>query len=183
MREPEESPSTPEAIALVHRLFLKHSPDIRAYLLALVSDVNVVDDLLHSTFVTATAKAAGFTPGTNFVAWARAIARIELLRLGRDRRRGPRLMSPEAIEAVSTDVPPFELEDERLAIVAMCIDKLAPRARKAVELRYRQGLKPPQISSRMALALASVNELLSRGRAAVRTCVERALRQREGGPR
>jgi len=172
--------ATPEQVALVQKLFIKHSPEVRGYLLVFASDPNDVDDLLHSAFLCVVAKAADFRPGTSFVAWARAIARIEMLRLASDRRRSPQLLSPEAIDLLSDDVPLFAEDQEVQQALVHCLERLAPRARQAIDLRYQQALLPGEIAGRMALAARSVNVMLSRARAALEECMERALRRGEG---
>ena len=46
---------------------------------------NRAEDVLQEVFLTLTQKAAEFQPGTDFVAWARAIARIKVLQRYRSR--------------------------------------------------------------------------------------------------
>lgn len=172
--------ATPEQVALVQKLFIKHSPEVRGYLLVFASDPNDADDLLHSAFLCVVAKAADFRPGTSFVAWARAIARIELLRLTNDRQRAPQLLAPEVIDLLSDDVPMFADDEVFQQALTGCLERLAPRARQAIDLRYQQSLQPTEIAKRMSLAVTSVNVMLSRARATIETCVERAIRSSDG---
>jgi RNA polymerase sigma-70 factor (ECF subfamily) len=178
--EEEAAQPTPEQVALVQKLFLKHSLEVRGYLLVFASDPGDVDDLLHSSFLCVVAKAAHFQPGTSFVAWARAIARIELLRLASDRRRAPQFVSPEVIDLLSSDVPQFADDDEFREAMTGCLDRLAPRARQAVDLRYQQSLMPAEIARRMEVTVASVKVTLCRAKAAIQECVERKLRRSDG---
>lgn len=166
-----------QQVQLVQKLFIRHSAKLRAYLLPLAVDVSAVDDILHSAFLAATAKAAQYDQGTNFVAWARAIARLELLQFSRQRRRWPHLLSPEAIDALSEDAPEVAVDDERLAAIRHCVEQLAPRSREAMDLRYNQSLPPSQVAQRMQLGIQSVHVMLSRARAAVQQCAERVLRR------
>jgi RNA polymerase sigma-70 factor (ECF subfamily) len=170
-----------QQVQLVQKLFIRHSPKLRAYLLPLAVDVGAVDDILHSAFLAATAKAAQYEQGTNFVAWARAIARLELLQFSRQRRRWPHLLSPEAIDSLSEDAPEVAVDDERLAAIRHCVEQLAPRSREAMDLRYSQSLPPSEVAQRMQLGLQSVHVMLSRARTAVQQCAERVLRRRGKG--
>ena len=170
--------STSDQQAMVQTLFIKHGPSIRGYLLALVPDENVADDLLHAVFLAVTAKAEKFRPGSNFLAWARTIAKYEALQLARDRAKAPTSLSPEVIEQLSTTAPDFDNTDERLGMMRECIETLAPRAKEAIQLRYAQALEPVDIAERMKLAVKSVSVTLSRARASLRKCIERKLKQR-----
>ena len=67
------------------------------------------------------------------------------------------------------------LDDSRLAAISDCVATLAPKARLAVELRYRKSLKPPEISQAMGWTVNAVNVALSRARRAIRHCVEARL--------
>ena len=60
--------------AHVQSLFLQHLPALRGFVLSLVSDFSLVDDVVQETFVTVTAKAASYQRGTNFRAWVWTIA-------------------------------------------------------------------------------------------------------------
>jgi RNA polymerase sigma-70 factor (ECF subfamily) len=59
---------------LVQQLFVKHSPQLRAYAVALAGDFAAADDVVQETFLTVTAKAADFQSGTNFLRIARSMA-------------------------------------------------------------------------------------------------------------
>jgi RNA polymerase sigma-70 factor (ECF subfamily) len=168
-----------DAVALVQKLFIKHSNSIRGYLFAMSADGHLVDDVMHSTFLALTAKADQFDGQREFVPWARGFAKNELLKVAGQRKRDPQLLTPEAIEHLHDAAPEFTLGDERVSALLACLDQLAPRARQAVVLRYRESLKPQMIAERMRLAVASVNVTLSKARAALKGCVELKLRAGE----
>src|SRR5438874_10104885 len=73
------SPATPEQTALVQGLFVQHLPALRGFLLSIVSDFSLVDDVVQEAFLVVTAKAGDFERGTNFRAWAWTIARYKAL--------------------------------------------------------------------------------------------------------
>ena len=57
-----------EHVAQVQGLFVKHSSQIRGFVISLAPGGSDIDDLVQETFLTVTAKAASFELGTNFVA-------------------------------------------------------------------------------------------------------------------
>src|SRR5215210_1323902 len=73
------APADPEQTALVQSLFVQHLPALRGFVLSLISDFSLVDDVVQETFLVVTAKAASFQRGTNFRAWAWTIARYKVL--------------------------------------------------------------------------------------------------------
>jgi RNA polymerase sigma-70 factor (ECF subfamily) len=166
--------------AEVQRLFVRHSVDVRGYLYGLCGDLHDVDDLLHETFLVANRKAADYHPGTDFVAWVREIARLEVLRTARVLSRLPRAFSPEVLELLGDSLEVTKADDERIAALAACLDELTPRSRQAIEYRYQQGKKAPEIATLVSLTLDSVYVTLSRARAALRLCMQRRLRQKKG---
>ena len=180
MTHSAKEPATPEQIALVQKLFLTHSDAIKGFLLALVPVRDQVEDLLHATFLTVVDKAADFEKGSNFVAWSRAIARFETLRTRRIDANSPIIFSSELVDKLASEAPDFDLGEERLSVLAECYETLSPQQRDALDMQYRQALKPAQVAERLDMAPATVYVLLSRARTLLKKCIERKLRVMEG---
>ena len=134
--------------AHVQMLFVQHASQLRGFIVALSPDFSRVDDILQETFLVVTRKAADFKPGTNFLGWACTIARFKVLEAGRKVAGGPLPLSPEVIESLCACAPEAEAEDERLRLLADCLQQLAPQARRAMELRYHQAHKIVRASCR-----------------------------------
>ena len=64
--------------ATVSRLVLKHRHEVLAYLYSALPDYHAVEDLFQEVCLVVVQKAADFQDGSNFAAWARAIARHKL---------------------------------------------------------------------------------------------------------
>ena len=173
---PPEMPGGSNKATRVQMLFVKHSTAIRGYLLGLLPDPHQVDDLMQSVFCTVTEQAETWDESRDFVPWARGIGRNLFLRLERSKRQGPQILDPELIDALTQVAPSFEADTTRLEALKQCMNRLAPRARQAITLRYSQALKPAEIARRMSLAVASVNVMLSQARASLRECVLSKLR-------
>jgi RNA polymerase sigma-70 factor (ECF subfamily) len=78
----------------------------------------------------------------------------------------------EALTAVEPPTPPNEA---RIQHLADCMGKLAPQARRAIELRYQQSHNPSEIARVMGWTTGAVKVALSRARLVLRECVERQL--------
>jgi len=161
----------------VQRLFLRHGSVLRGFILGLLPDRNLSEDVFQELFLTLTRKADDFQPGTNFLAWARSVARLKVLEACRTHRGGPMLLDPEAMHAISeaADLEPDDW-DERRAALMRCLERLAPKAREIVELRYSvEQLSPPTIAERLAWSVNAVHVALSRARKFLQECTRRRL--------
>jgi RNA polymerase sigma-70 factor (ECF subfamily) len=163
-------------VARVQMLFVQHAPALRGFVLALLPDFTGVDDVVQETFLTVTAKATEFEPGSNFLRWASTIARFKILEWVRKNRAVARPLSEEVLDALCACEPPAEeAADQRLQLLADCVNDLAPQARRAVQLRYQHAHKPAEVARLMGWSVASVYVALARARAALRDCVNRRL--------
>lgn len=159
----------------VQLLFVQNILVVRGFVTALVTDFSQVDDVIQETFLTVTAKAKDFQPGTNFQAWACTIAKYKVLEVARRSNSKTVLLDAEVIEALcATPIDKWNPEAEMLAI-EKCKETLAPKARRAIDLRYKQGKQPPEIAKQMGWKVNAVNVALSRARSVLRECVKRHL--------
>ena len=171
------APDPNDNTAQVQALFVRHSPALRGFVVSLVPDFGVVDDILQETFLTVTAKAGEFEIGTNFVAWAKAIARFKVMHSRRAHWRELNGISDEAIEALCASEPEDDAAplERQLAALAGCISALPTQTRRAVELRYQQAHSVPEAAQRLGWTQGSLYVVLCRARAALRECIERKL--------
>lgn len=162
-----------ERLLEIQKLFVNQAAALRAWLLGLVPEPTMADDLVQETFVTAMKKHQDFQIGTNFRAWIFTIARYKLLEACRRRNSRMMFLEPEAMEALIGDGDELpEYPDRRVGVLENCVRKLPKRAREVIELRYFRNLRPPAIAKLMSLTLNSVNVSLARTRVALRECVE-----------
>lgn len=161
----------------VQQLFVKHQGVLKGYVLGLVPEFASAEDVLQEVFLTVTAKAGQFEEGTNFVAWARSIARFKILEHWRARRGEPQALSNEMLESLAASAPEVEpeLQIERERALKGCLAQLSPTVRELVELRYAQEHKPGEMARIKNWTPEAVYVALSRARAALRACLEKQL--------
>lgn len=165
-----------DQVAHVQALFLKQMPAMRGFVTSLVSDVTLVDDIIQESFLTVTAKAANYERGSNFRAWAFTIARYKTLQALDKRMTVKSRFAEDVVEALSAHESAEDWETDRMVRhLGKCVETLAPKARKAIQLRYMQAHRPPEIARAMGWSIGSVNVALSRARAFLRDCVKRSL--------
>ncbi len=166
----------------VQRLFLQHSARLRAFLHALVLDRGAAEDLFQETFLTVTRKAEEFHSDGDFLAWARGIARLNVLEYFRKNSRQPRLIGEDMLEALAVAAGDSDdTWEERRSALAGCIQELAPRARQILEMRYAETpVSSPEIARRLAWTVGAVHVALTRARKFLRECTRRRLAAGEG---
>jgi RNA polymerase sigma-70 factor, ECF subfamily len=164
---------------VVQQLFVKHVPAIQVFIRAFLPDFNRADDVLQESFLTVTAKADTFQEGTNFLAWATAIAKLKVLEFHRKNRSAGETLSPEVIDALCAAAPIAATTDDFQLLLRECLEELAPRAREAIDMRYGDACKPAEVAHRLNWTPEAVYVTLSRARSSLRECVERKLKQQE----
>ena len=173
--------SSAEHTVRVQQLFIKNQSALKGFLLALVPDFAEAEDLLQEVFLVVTQKAGTFKEGTNFMAWARQIARFKAMSSWRKKKNSPQVLAEDVVESLCACEPEEPFDETQVAAVQNCIKKLAPHARKLVTMRYLNEHRPGEIAERMSWSENAVNVTLSRARTFLRECVQRQMRRRAGG--
>ncbi|GHC45830.1 sigma-70 family RNA polymerase sigma factor [Roseibacillus persicicus] len=163
--------SNEEAVTHVQELFLKHIDEIRGFIRAFARNRPLADDVLQETFLTITAKADSFEPGTKFPQWARAIARFKILELSRRDTGRLSFLTEEAIEVLAGENEQPEW-DENFEPLEECVEELPASMRKMIDLRYQAGRKPAAIAEQVGWKVEAVYVCLSRARNVLKDCIE-----------
>ena len=160
----------------VQQEFLRRVSAIRGFLVGLLADLDTADDVLQEVFLTVTEKAVEFEPGSDFMAWVRAIARLKVLEHWKASSRAPRPFATEVVEALVASAPGTEQDfSERRGALRDCLARLARTARRILELRYTDRLSSREIAERLAWKPQAVDVALSKARRFLRDCVRRTL--------
>lgn len=171
----EVSSPAPDHTLHVQQLFVQHQAALKGFILSLRPDFDEAQDILQETFLTVTRKAAEFRPGSNFIAWSFTIARFKVLESARARRRETEL-SVEVLDTLAAEAPAESAPEAHLFALRACLDRLAPRAREVVRLRYHEEQAPGAIAARLAWSVNAVHVALARARMALRQCVQKQAR-------
>jgi RNA polymerase sigma-70 factor (ECF subfamily) len=165
----------------IETLFLQHAVSLRGYLFGLLADRAAADDVFQEVFLVVVQRGGDFRRDGNFLAWARGIARNKVREHYRQRRRAfpfdDQLLEllAEAAEQVHDGKPQLDQQREALS---RCLDRLAPRARQIVDLRYAEKpLSPPEIAERLSWTTPAVHVALSKARGFLRDCTQHMLMQ------
>lgn len=175
MAEPPSQPD-PARRENVQRLFMRNASVIRGFILSLLPVRELVDDVFHDVFLVVVDKADSFEPGTDFLAWVYVISRHKVMH-AMTKLRGKRtsVLAPEVMEALIADAPTEAFNEDTVDALKRCVDSLAPAARRMVQLRYEEALKPAQIAERLDIGTNSIYVTLSRARTLLRQCIKQRL--------
>jgi RNA polymerase sigma-70 factor (ECF subfamily) len=178
MENSASDPGNPQTIQhehtlLVQQLFVKHQQALLAYVLSIVPNLPDAQDIVQAVFLVVTRKAATWTNGSNFIAWACSIARYEALHHLRSVRNRGATLDHDVLDLLHSEEVVDERFAEQIDQLADCLKRLSPRASELILLRYHAGQMPEVIASSILWSVNSVRVALTRARVALRECLER----------
>ena len=151
--------------------------DLRAYILSALGNYPNTEDVLQRTNVTLWKKAEDYEHGTNFGAWARAIARFEILRFYRDSKRDRHVFDLDVAEMMLATADQVRRDpSDRQESLRECLKKLPPPHRVVLWRRYDEGLSVKQIAAESGRSVDAIKSLLLRIRRTLEECIR--IRQR-----
>jgi len=156
--------------------FVKAQRRLYLYLLAQTADPNMAEEVLQNANVVILSKWKQFEAGTNFLAWVYRIASLELLKYRQGRRRARLMFDDEFIQSVAQTVQELDESSEpRRNALATCLQKLRPRDREMIQLRYQLGNNGQRLSEKLDRPINSIYQSLGRIRRTLFECIQREM--------
>jgi RNA polymerase sigma-70 factor (ECF subfamily) len=159
-------------------IILQLQGELRLFIAARASDLDMIEDVLQSTFVICFRKLDTYEPRGTFLAWLKGIAKNRLLQELKERSRYIALEGTE-LEGLVTDhrLEAIEKESEReteheLARLLECVERLPARTREMVMRRYRDRTPIKKLAQQFKKRAGAVAALLTRARQSIRLCME-----------
>jgi RNA polymerase sigma-70 factor, ECF subfamily len=163
-------------------LIAHHQRHLRLFVLSLVPNPADADDVLQETHLVLWREFHRYEPGTNFAAWACAVAGNQVLAWRKKRQRDRLVFSDEFLAAVSGElVAAADRLEERAEALTRCVERVPPHHRELIRLRYAEGCPIAAIAGRLGRTSEAVYRMLSRVRQALYDCVTGSLAG-GGGP-
>ena len=174
--DPSPESISPERMAQFVALYTEHCPRIQYYLTALVPTSHDAVDVLQETSLVLWRKFDTFEVGTNFMAWACKIARLQALKHYQKSGRRTKLFQEEvldqlAIEAQATTNDSMALMDA----LETCLARLSRNDQILIRKRYEHGTTVNQMAAEIGRTANSLSKSLGRIRRALMICVEKQL--------
>lgn len=189
--EPAESKSDDPSVASPPEEFIRcfsaAQRPLFLYLLPMLGNPVDAEEVLQETNVVIWKKWQQFELGTNFIAWGRTIARLEVFRYRRNKNNRVALLDDDILELVASrlELEGSTLESRRREALSTCVEKLKPSDREIVRLRYETDSNGDQVAKKLGRPPNSVYQSLGRIRRVLMKCIEQQVKEirlsEEGG--
>ena len=152
-------------------------PVLAAYLMSLVGNHHVADDLIQEVAITCWKRFADYDTTRPFLPWALGIARIQVFSAWRARSRQPQALDEDVAANLEAETPAEEpaLAD-RVQALRTCLEGLPEASRQVVQVVYGQDMEQTEAAERLGTSHGALRVRLTRLREVLRACIERRLR-------
>lgn len=151
------------------------------YIVSLIGNPLDALDILQETSLILWQKFDQFRRGTHFLAWAREVARLRVLRYRRMHASAVILLQAKAIDALTQHIDSGGDSPERFYgdVLADCVKALHDSDRELIQLRYTSGASVQALAEKLGRSVNAISHSLGRVRRLLRTCVEDNARRRQ----
>lgn len=166
----------PEPHETFLRLWMRHEPELRAFVRSCCPKAQEVDDVMQEVSVAALRKFSTLDDHAAFGPWACLIARYELLTARRRFARDRHVLSEDIVQLLADEgAEELSLRKKQLRALDHCVAKL-PRERRELALAaYAKGTTIRQIAAELKRTEGSLYQLLARIRKELHRCMQRSL--------
>jgi RNA polymerase sigma-70 factor (ECF subfamily) len=161
----------PETITLLVR---EHHRRLRGYVAALSADLEHVDDLAQEVFLRALERLDRVQDLEDFGGFLRGIARNVVREHGRRRGRDSQRFVEFIDQLHAAPEDAVEQAPGDVAALRRCLESLAPRSRRVLDLRYAEERRADEIGREMRMNPGAVRVLLLRIRETLLKCMRAA---------
>ncbi len=166
---------TPSARELFEVLVREQSGPLLAFIRAICRERSIEDDLMQEAFVVAWRRIGDYDRSRPFGPWLRGI--VARCAMKRRRAHGTLFVDESTLDAIARHAEVFESrenleQDERIAAVRDCVDRLADEHRAIVQLVYQESRGLRAVADFLALSEENAKKRLQRARAAVARCLQ-----------
>jgi RNA polymerase sigma-70 factor (ECF subfamily) len=160
------------------RLFAQHERHLRAFVRSTGLDWNAVDEVVQTVSLVMWRKWENFDPDSNFMSWARVIARFEVLKFRRTMARDRHVFTDDLMELLADASEELDsqtpLEKYRVALEA-CLETLPARSRGLINAAYEENRSIRDLAKDEGKSATALYKALNRIREKLQECVEGRL--------
>jgi len=176
-----------QGVAETYKAFVDNYTQARraiyAFIYILVGNAADADDVFQEVCVVLWRRFDQFQPGTNFLAWAKQIARnlVMDLRKRRFRRRVTGLDDKTADMLAARFERIQDQIDDRIEALKHCLTRLDTNERDLLKAAYERGEPVKRIAKKAEVSVQGIYKRLGNVHGSLLRCVERTLEKREVG--
>ena len=143
------------------------------YILSLLADPNVANDILQETNIILWQKSAEFKMGSNFKAWSFRIANFKVMAHRQRQMRDKLVFDDDFMNNLTLEANTYdETYEEKQKILTNCIAKLPERQKDLIARRYSIGTSVKNIALELQSTANSITQALFRARTNLTNCVK-----------
>ena len=157
-------------------LIARHQAELHRYILSLLPDRMLADDVVQETNLVLWRKAAEYNPAEPFLPWALTIAWYQVKAARRDAGRDRHVFDDSLVEILAAEhreVDPVEGDLEQA--LERCLGELSEKQRQLILARYAPGASVQDLAAERNQSPTALSLSLMRIRKALESCVERKL--------
>lgn len=153
---------------------------IHAYVLSMVPNDTDADDILQEAAALMWENFHTFQPGTNFVSWAITIAKFQILKYQKQRKRSRLMLSEQVYDLLSSENEQLqEQSNERFKALRECLKKLPDKDQRFLQMRYSEGATAKTVAQQIGTSIDAVYRNGSRLNDLLLRCIRRTLAFRD----
>jgi len=162
-------------------LVREHSDMLRAFILSLVRDSNLADEVFQETFITAWKKLDTYDKSRPFGAWLRGIAAMHIMAKKRKLNASKLFYFDEETIALLEErfagISRYRGDtwQEKLDALEKCIKNLPETSQRLLSLYYHDNLTCKEIASKVGASIEKIKKSLQRMRYALYECIRSHL--------
>ena len=155
-------------------LMTQHQGRLYGYVLTLSADPDAANDVLQEANIVLWKQWRQFKPGSNFKAWAFRIAHFQFMAYRQKKLRDKTLFSVDLLSTLASEAKEVdERYEARAAALEKCLERMPPRSREAIRLRYADELNVSDIAQKLCRNANAVYQILFRARQWLTECVQK----------
>ena len=157
-------------------LFTHYSWQLRGFVRALVPVHSDAEDIFQEVSRTLWTQFEQFQTGTDFLAWARAIARFKILQYRREKGRLPTNMSDAVFDVLAREmIDSGDRQQSYMQYLNDCLQTLSTEDREMIEARYQTGQSTKHVADSVSRSVDSVYRALRRIHKVLLMCIQRRI--------
>jgi len=149
-----------------------------AYVLSLLGNPSAAQDVLQAANLVLWKKSNDWDPATEFIPWAFAVARYEVMTWRKQAARDRLVFSERTLELLDRDrQSEVEAFDHREEALIGCLEELSAKHRELLDRRYMHDTPVQEMARQSGSEPNAVAQALFRARQALAKCMRRKLGQ------
>lgn len=152
-----------------------HQAALHRYILSLLPNSSLADDVLQETNLVLWRKAADYDPTQPFLAWAFGIARYQVMAARRDVGRDRHVFNDQLVDMLADEHADDDATRPMHEALENCLGRLPHHQRELILARYEPGATVRFLAEARSQTPGALSVLLLRIRKSLEDCIERQL--------